>query len=148
MFATNTQLREKVQGLEKSLEQSATDLKAAQDELAEALKAKEEVFAAVEAANKRAEQAEADAKAAQDLLTDAQAKVDEAEKAKLEAAKAQETIAAQVNRQVTATVASIGAEPVPQAKEDDTPEDVKKIQSLTGREKLQAIFALKSKIIP
>jgi len=141
MFETNSKLKEKIAGLESSLEISAADLTAAQTELSEALKAKEELFAQVEAANLRAEKAEEDAKAAQDLLEEAQSKVDEAEKAIEETEAEKEQLAQKVNRQASALVASVGTEPIPSANIDEGDAFKKRISSLTGREKLAALFS-------
>ena len=130
MFKTNSQLKEQIAALEASLEISAADLTVAQAELSEALKAKEELFATVEAANQRAEQAEQEAKAAQELLDEAQAKAEAA-------TVAEANVAATVNRQVTATVATIGAEAIPASSAvEQEPDVVAKWKSLSGQARL------------
>lgn len=130
MFATNSQLKEKIAGLESSLEQSAADLAAAQNELSEALKAKEELFAKMQEINERAEKAEAEAKAAQELLSEAEAKVEKANEAEA-------SVAATINRQVTATMASIGAEAIPAtANTEVEPDVVAKWKSLSGQARI------------
>jgi len=129
IFQTNSQLKEKVAGLEASLEQSANDLKAAQTELTEALKAKEDLIAKMNEINTRAEKAEADLAAAQSLIDDAQAATDAATESE---AKTAET----VNAKVSATVATIGAEPVPAASAEMEPDIVSKWKALQGQARL------------
>jgi chromosome segregation ATPase len=140
IFQTNSQLRDLLAAAETENKQLAADLLAAQTELAEALKAKEELFAKVEDLDAKAAKAEADATAAKELM-------DSASKAQAEAEKSEAEAHAVANKQAVASVATIGAETVPQsAANEQTPDIIAQWQALSGDARTKFFMANKDAI--
>lgn len=117
MFKTNTQLREQVDALQAQITDLETELQAGATGLDELRAERDALTQSLAEANERAVQLAVDLEAAQTLLADAQAQVDAANEQSA-------NVASSINNTATQIVATIGAETVPAASSEDTPDVV------------------------
>lgn len=117
MFKTNTQLREQIGALETRIAELENELQTGASDF-ESLKGERDTLAqSLQESNERAANLASELEAAQALLTEAETQVETANEQSA-------NVASAVNTAATQIVATIGAETVPSASAEETPDVV------------------------